>query len=564
MTHRSLFLGSLLVLVGSLPFATAVQETPTPAPAPAATKTIDGAIKLGRASLLKQITVAKGSLVVRAVTLDNSKTSVAHLTSVDLEGPGLSVALVKEKQRMPVVAGTPTDIELPGRAATRLEVTIDAKERALGSYQGRVRLTVDATTLELPIEWEVVESTTQGDDDRPAVTLDADWAKYTKAGPQPHIVCDRYSHEFGKVLSGERLHTTFKIRNDGEGEMVIIKVGVQCHCTLPRLELPNRVVSGPKLKSDEAYGTLKSGEEATLDCEVDTAGLGGEQRKQIQIVTNDLARSPLTIALTMVVDKPFEYTPSSVSFGLVRRGEAVERVVRMASINQGVFAISGYSLKEPQVFDVDYHEVKTRKNEKCAWEITLRLRDELPCKEYSGKLKLFLEHETIPAVDQLNYMVRVMPDVEWTVDKNERQRSPETIEFGVVKPGTNDVRVVHLLNKNPPLPYRAKEVKMTARIGPEAFAAELIPIEEGQKYDVQVKVVGTPVNKIFSGELVILAESAALPELKIRFRGMWAGPIAPPATDKGGGEKAGGEKGGGTKSGEQMCGCPGSGNGGGK
>ena len=480
-----------------------------------------GDLKLGRASI-NQLSVVQGSLAVRSVTLDHSG---AKLKRVEAKGEGLGVAFVKELQRFPIALGADSELELPEGMTVRIEVTVDAKELSVGDRSGLLTFIFEGATLELPVEWSVVEPAKEGDDDLPIPKPSSDWStKYSKEGPQPRVSADRYTHDFGKTLSGEQLHTEFKLKNEGEGDLVIIKVGAQCHCTLSELRLPDRVVPPKELKLKEGYGTLKPGEEATLDCIVDTAGLAGLTRKKIQIYTNDRARSPLSIDMVMVIDNPFELSPASISFGDVRYGEPVERVVRMASVDQGEFAIVGHELPQPPVMEVEYKQVKPRKNEVCVWEIRLRSKDGLPCREHFGKLKLALDHPTIKSLDQLHYSMRVVPDVAWSIDN---RRSPETITLGVVKAGTNDVRTVVLENKNPKVPYKATGATITSRLGTESFAAELITIEEGQKYEVKLKVIKPPKSKAFSGELQIAADSPTLPLLKIKFSGIWSGPITP-------------------------------------
>ncbi len=481
----------------------------------------DEPFRLGRASI-QQVSVVQGSLAVQTVAL-KAGSKAGKLLRVDATGDGLRVALLKEQQRFPIELASALDIELPTDLSLRIEVTLDAKLLAVGAHQGKLLLTIDGAKLELPIEWDVIEPPKANEDDLPIPKPQSDWVKYTTDGPQPRVTCDRYRHDFGKRLSGERLETQFTIKNEGEGDLVIIKVGAQCHCTLSELRLPGRVVSPKELQLKEAYGTLKPGEQATLDCTVDTAGLAGSVRKKIQVYTSDRARSPLSLDMVMVVDNPFQLSPASISFGDVRYGEPVERVVRMASIDQGEFAIVGHELPQPPVMEVEYKQVKPRRNEVCVWEITLRSKDGLPCKEHFGKLKLTLDHPTIKSLDQLHYSMRVVPDVAWTVDS---RRSPETITLGVVKAGTNDVRSIMLENKNPKVPYKATGVTITSRLGTEAFAAELITIEEGQKYEVKLKVIAAPKSKAFSGELAIAAESPTLPLLKIKFSGIWSGNIA--------------------------------------
>jgi hypothetical protein len=502
---------------------TALQDAP-----PAAATT---GVHFGRTAIRGQ-TVVQGSIAVRNVALRNSTAQSAQLTEVKLDGDAVTLTLLRELQPFPTTLNSPFAMELPAGAAVTFQVRFDAKDLPLGERSSRLTAIVDGAPHDLSIAWEVVEPPKDDGDDLPIPKPKTDWEKYATQGPPPRLECDRWSHDFERRMSGERLTTEFKLKNSGEGDLVIIKVGAQCHCTLSALELPDRTVPPKELKSKEAYGTLKPGEEATLKCEVDTAGMAGVTRKKIQLYTSDRTRSPVSIDLKMVIDNPFQFSPPSVNFGAVRTGEAAERVVRMSSMDQGEFEIAGHELPQPQVVDIEYAKVAPKRNEQCAWEIKLRSRDGLECKEYFGRIKLILDHERIAALDQLHYTIRILPDIEWTLDHKPSPKSPEMINLGVVRPKVNDVRTIVLENKNPKVPWVLTGVKVSSRIGTEPFATEILTIEEGQKYEVKFSVVAPPKTKTFSGDIEINADSAASPKLKLRFIGTWSGnvPLAEPAT----------------------------------
>lgn len=490
----------------------------------------EATLALGRAAI-SHVEVAQGSVASRSISVANSAGAPAKLTGFSIDGAGVTVELVRNRRRDKIASGEPAAFEVPPNDSVRLEVTIDASGLELGSHEATIVIESDvegANRLELPVQWEVVEPRKNVDDDLPPPKPTTDWRTLATGGPPPRVECDRYQHDFGKVLSGERLRTQFKIRNTGEGDLVIVKVGAQCHCTLPRLVLPGGEVSGKTLKSKENYGTLKPGEEATLDCEVDTAGMGGSHSKSVTIYTNDLAHSPQSIRLSMVVDKPFEFSPASLVFGQVRRTARAERVVRMSSTDQGEFEIVGYELPQPQVMDVDFQRVKPRKGEQCAWELTVTTREGLDCREHLGRLRLELDHPRVKAVDQLHYSLKVLPDVVWTVDG---KRAPDSIIFGVVRDGKNDVKSIVLENLSESAAWTPRDVTVTSRAGSEPFRTEVIELEAGRKYEIRLQVVSAPVTKAFSGELAILSDSPAMPELRLKFQGIWSAGGAKTSSD---------------------------------
>jgi hypothetical protein len=338
-------------------------------------------------------------------------------------------------------------------------------------------------------------------------------------GAPPHLEIEPVGFDFGHVMLGERVKTAFKITNRGEGDLILQKIGKQCHCTLPRLILPDGVVPKQTLQNEQMVGKLKKGETATLEVEIDTAAMGGPHEKQVTVFSNDLTNNPFALKMQLMVDNPFQFTPSSVNFESIRHGSNAKRVVRMASTaDVGPFSITGYELPQPPAFDIDYRQVKQlKKGEVCAFEITFTARDDAPCKKLFGKLKLDLDHPRLHGVT-LDYGVTVLPDVDWVVGT---AHSPDLIALGVVRPGQNDVRSIILENKNDAIAYVPKEATIESRLGPESFAAEIVPLDAGKRYEVRLKITKAPPSPAFSGELVIASDHPTVKELRIKFSGFW-------------------------------------------
>jgi hypothetical protein len=531
---KSVALRSSWVRAGAFALFVAAAVPAQDAPAPAAET-----LRFGRARL-ENVSVARGSASRRTVSLTNLTAEQVQVTKVSVQGAALGVGLIRDRVLAPVTLDTAMQYTLPGNEVAHVELTFDASDSSkgelpLGERSSTLVIETGATKAELPITWEIVETRKDTDEEKPSNRVRTDLSKWAVKGPQPLLECDRYIHDFGKVLSGERLRTSFTLRNDGEGDLMIIRVETQCHCTLPRLMLPGREVTKKELATKEGYGALKKGEEATIEVEVDTAGMGGFVKKSVAIVTNDAVNSPQRLSLNLTVDNPFEFSTTTARFGDVRRGQKVEKTVRIASKDQGKFAIVGYELPQPQALDLQYREVKARKDEQCAWELVLTSRDDLPCREYIGRVRLDLDHERIKSVDQLHYQLRIVPDVQWVLESEgvpgrHQRTSPENLSLRVVRPGQNDEQVLVFENQNPKTPWIPIEAKIVAKLGSEPFATEIVELEKGQKYQLKIKVVAAPKAKAFKGELHVKAESVSLPELKIAFSGIWAGPNATPAT----------------------------------
>lgn len=77
--------------------------------------------------------------------------------------------------------------------------------------------------------------------------------------------------DFGTIQSGEKPCHLFKIRNEGNGNLIIRKIEASCGCTAvaPRERI------------------ILSGEETILKVQFDSFGKSGKQRKSINIFSND-------------------------------------------------------------------------------------------------------------------------------------------------------------------------------------------------------------------------------------------------------------------------------------
>jgi hypothetical protein len=514
-----------LLLAPSLHACRAPQDADAPEPSAAPAK--PGAwLELGR-SELKLGDVEQGSKRVTVVKLASVGSDPAHVSKLTIKGEGVAAAILFKKVRREIVAGVAIDpvYEVEHGRALKLELTLDPTGLKLGQHAALVEIESDANggkPITLPVDWDVVEK----DDPAPPPTSGPRERGIVKQlvtkGAPPHLEIDPIHYDFGHVMLGERIKTAFKITNTGEGDLILQKIGKQCHCTLPRLILPDGVVPKGTLQNDDMVGTLKKGETATLEVEIDTTAMGGPHEKQVTVFTNDLTSNPFPLKMNMMVDNPFKFEPSSVNFESIRHGSNARRMVRMSSAaDVGSFSITGYELPQPPAFDVDYRPAKElKKGEVCAYEIMLSARDDAPCKRTFGKLRLDLDHPKLHGVT-LDYFVNVLPDVDWIVGSS---HSPETIPLGVVRAGLNDVRSIILENRNTAIAYVPTRATVESRLGDEPFATEIVPLEAGNRYEVKLKIVKEPPTPAISGELVITSDHPTVKELRIKFSGFWRGP----------------------------------------
>ena len=118
----------------------------------------------------------------------------------------------------------------------------------------------------------------------------------------PKLVADRISHDFGKVVEGEKLMYDFEIKNSGDADLIIKTVRSSCGCT----------VAQPEKMS------LSPGESTIIHVEFDTNDHEGEQQKIVYVYTNDPNNSEFRFTINASVLTPDSKDAVSMKFGTMK------------------------------------------------------------------------------------------------------------------------------------------------------------------------------------------------------------------------------------------------------
>lgn len=104
----------------------------------------------------------------------------------------------------------------------------------------------------------------------------------------PVIEFEKDFHDFGKLVSGDRVRYSFKFRNTGKTLLVISSVSTSCGCTV----------------SDYPREPVKPGEGGTVDVSFDSEGRHGLQNKTVTVFSNTQPpTTTLRIQATVVESK---------------------------------------------------------------------------------------------------------------------------------------------------------------------------------------------------------------------------------------------------------------------
>lgn len=99
----------------------------------------------------------------------------------------------------------------------------------------------------------------------------------------PEITFDELTHDFGKIISGEKVTYSFKFKNSGKSDLLISAVNASCGCTAP--SYPNKPIA--------------PGEEGAIAISFNSENRKGFQHKTVTVVSNT---NPASVVLHIKAD----------------------------------------------------------------------------------------------------------------------------------------------------------------------------------------------------------------------------------------------------------------------
>ncbi len=474
----------------------------------------DAPVPFGFADSDLPMTLPSGNEIQREIVLRTGPTTT--VTGFRVEPSDAPIELWDPKQaNQPLRKVLP--YKLSANSLWRLRLKLDTSPLALGETVVRV-FPLAGDQIGSPLQLRVLVT--------PATDLGAIEAEdraeglpeqLPVEGPPPKIVFDRYVHAFGTRLSGERLSTTFEFENEGEGEMIIQRVSRQCHCSVGKLVLPSGEVRWEKQERGKPLGVLAPGEAATLEVVVDTSDIGtGAIAKEFGVFTNDPVNHPATVTVKVQVTNPFQVVPPVALLGAAARSEFQEKVLHVSSSVLGDFNIVGHEMPTPAVLDFT-HE----RDPKGGHWIRLNLRDDAVFGIHKGYVIVHVDHERVQRF-RIEYSLELLPDILFMA-QGTGSNNPHQLQFGVARK-LGELGRFAIDNHNPAVPYVPSAVRVEAKTGAELYEAEIIPVEEGSKYEVVLKLKEKPRLRFLKGQLVVISDHPMLPEQVLDFSGLYQGP----------------------------------------
>lgn len=282
------------------------------------------------------------------------------------------------------------------------------------------------------------------------------------AADGPKMVVAQKIKDMGTVAQGETLNVDFAIVNEGDETLEIKAVRPTCGCTVADYDRE-----------------IAPGKTGFVKAKLETRDFSGPISKSILIMTNDPVDPTLTVVIKTVVHPYVEILPRAlVRFNAVQHEPMNQKITVVAAEGEKDFQVTGVKSSVP------YLEASVRpltKDQLLAgksarqYEISLSMKDDAPIGPVNAVLDVETNHpkaKTVPV--KVFGVVRSLLHV-----------TPSQVQFGSVsakkRPGRN---VIFVNNRT-----GGVEVKVTgAKVNDPAFAAEVVTIEDGRRYQVTVTV----------------------------------------------------------------------------
>jgi Protein of unknown function (DUF1573)/Flagellar-associated PapD-like len=303
-------------------------------------------------------------------------------------------------------------------------------------------------------------------------------------GPQPKVQVENPLYDFGTATEATMVNHTFKLKNVGQGRLVISHVKTSCGCTAAK----------------PSQNTLAPGEETEINVGFDTHFQKGHQVRMITAFTNDPDTPEAIMTMQGTVKQQVSATPADVAFGNVKQGTEVTKEVVISDLTgrKDPFTVTDVSNSNPAI----KVEKAPRTDGKPGVTLKITVTKAMAPGAFDDTVKMITSR--IPL--QVNVFGEVTGDL--TV-------APAQVSFGIVPHGAEATRMVKLTNEG------SKPIKVlgiTSTAIPVTASAE--PIDGSKDYRITVQLHrGTPDGQV-RGQLQIKTDDPEQQVLNVPFYGI--------------------------------------------
>lgn len=236
--------------------------------------------------------------------------------------------------------------------------------------------------------------------------------------PHPRLLVDSAVYNFGIARQGDKVATSFKIKNAGDAELLIQRVVPACGCTT----------------STPSKDKLSPGESTDIKVVFDTTGFSGEKLKTVRIFSNDPDQPSAVLTIQGVVEPDVTVDPTRLIFPEIVRGEAAVGATQEFTVT--VKKGASVKLGTPLASSTNFTVTELPGGTNTAKRISVVLNPDLPPGEFRERVVIPLEHGSSSSLN-----VPVVATIKGTMELR-----PMALSFGVLEGEQPIQKIVTLQN----------------------------------------------------------------------------------------------------------------------
>lgn len=309
-------------------------------------------------------------------------------------------------------------------------------------------------------------------------------------GGKPKAVIAEPVQDLGAIPVSDKVNVTFTIRNEGDAELKITEVRPSCGCTVADFD-----------------PTIPPGGSGEVRASLDTTNLNGPNSKTLTVFTNDSDNPAITLTIKGEV-RPFIAAIPGYARFITVRNEAEGMVAQTLWSQDGNdFDVIGVDTPEPFItatFRPAKDDEKSEQGKGRQWRVEIKLAADAPVGALRGYVTVKTNHPKQSAVKlPISGFVRPLLAV-----------TPPVADFQEVEI-TAPLRTSMTVRN-----FASEEIHLTSvESSLPAVKAEIVPLEDGRRYQLKLEVSPEMAKGPFTGRLMIKTDSPKEPQLEVEVKG---------------------------------------------
>ncbi|TAJ16783.1 MAG: DUF1573 domain-containing protein [Planctomycetota bacterium] len=356
-------------------------------------------------------------------------------------------------------------------------------------------------------------------------------------GPAPSVVWLDGEKDFGELIQGQTADHTFRLKNGGEGDLIISQIKPSCGCT----HAATSVVDDGGNRTPYSLGAaIRPNQEFEVSIHFNTQGKRDQAHGQVSLYCND-PRTVINLLFKANVKTFLNVEPTYLNLESMATTDVREGHVTVKSTMVPKFKLA----PAPDVAPELKIQCTPRGGDAVSgapeWDVHVTLGPGVPEGTFNRNIRLLTDQPlpgAAPAADGKPTMhetqFMVMAQVKGMVTCE-----PMFVSYGMLRPGQASSRTLRISCNDPAFQLPAPKLSLTNLKG-EPFEYDdyitrtVKPIAgmEGKAYDVELVCTGMPetLNGNFMGTLTIETGHPTKPKVEVRFTGVCRPGAAPIVT----------------------------------